>query len=131
MPACRAASRTLVPAATSTCTPSIVSLGTGSAPDQRLELVAELLDVADVGTDRAIVERADRRAGAALGHVEDRVEVFLARLAVDDAVGHLVDPARRLTARRALATGLVGVEARDDHQRLGDRHGLVEHDHAG
>ena len=60
-PAC-AASMTFVPAGTSTSLPSIVTLGTGSAPDQRLELVPELLDVADVRADRAVVERADRRA---------------------------------------------------------------------
>src|SRR5262245_47935180 len=131
MPACRAASRTLVPAATSTSTPSIVSLGTGSTPDQGLELVSELLDVADVGADGAVVERADRRAGAALGDVEDRVEVFLPALAVHDAVSHLVDPARRFATRRALPARLVRVEARHDHQRLGDRDRLVEHDHAG
>src|SRR4029450_9075607 len=77
--------------------------GVGFAPDQILELRAEFLDVADVGTNRAVVEGTDGRARSTLGHVEDGVEVFLAPFALDDAVGHLVDPARRLAARGALA----------------------------
>src|SRR5574341_1110145 len=103
MPAWRAASMRLVPGATSTSLPSMVSLGTGSAPDKRFELLAEFLDVADVGADGAVVEGADRRAGPALGHVQDRVQVFLPALALHDPVGDLVDPARGLPTGRALA----------------------------
>src|SRR2546426_8567112 len=80
-----------VPAGTSTAWPLIVSLGTrdrfagrgrGDSPgarafNQRLELRAELLDVGDIGPDGAIVEGADRRAGAAARDVQDRVEVVL------------------------------------------------------
>src|SRR5882724_3463096 len=97
----------LVPAGTSTALPLIVSLGTGN---QGLELAAEFLDVGDVGAHRAVVEGADRRAGAPLGHVEDGVEILVAAAPLDDPAGHLVDPARRLPARRALPAALVGIE---------------------
>src|SRR5580765_1466227 len=97
----------LVPGATSTSLPSIVSLGI--VGDQGLELAAELLDVADVGADRAVVEGADGGTGSALGHVQDRVQVVLAPLSLDDPVGHLVDPAGRLAARRALPARFVRV----------------------
>src|SRR5439155_8863035 len=120
-PALRAASMRLVSAGTSTCWPLTVSLGMrhglaprrrgGRALGQRLELAPELLDVRDVRADRAVVERADRRAGAATRHVEDRVQVCAASPSLHDPVGHLVDPAGRLPARRALAAALVGVEA--------------------
>src|SRR5258708_13980507 len=109
----------LVPGATSTSFPSIVSLGI--ARDQGLELLTEFLDVADVGADRAVVEGADGGAGAALGHVQDRIEVLLAALPVHDPVRHLVDPAGGLAAGRALAARLVRVEARHHHETLRDR----------
>src|SRR6185369_16057185 len=102
----------LVPAGTSISLPLMVTLGMRATPDQGLELFAEFLDVADVGADGAVVERADGRAGPALGHVQDGVEVFLAPLPLHDPVGHLVDPAGRLAARRALPARLVRVEAR-------------------
>src|SRR2546426_9544825 len=112
----------LVSAGTSTSWPLTVSLGMrhalavrrrgGRALGQRLELAPELLDVRDVRADRAVVERADRRAGAAPSHIEDGVQISPAPTPFDDPVGHLVDPAGRLAARRALAAALVSVEAR-------------------
>src|SRR5712691_11324283 len=102
-----------------------------SCPNQRLELVAELFDVGNIRPDGAVVESADRGAGAALGHVEDRVEVLLATVAGQEALAHLVDPSGGLPARRALPARLVGVEARHHHQRLRDGYRLVEHDDAG
>src|SRR2546422_8876782 len=83
-----------------------------------------------IGPDGAIVEGADRRAGAAARDVQDRVEVVLLPTPLHDPADHLVDPAGRLAAGRTLPAALVGVEPRDDHQRLGDRHRLVHHDHA-
>src|SRR5262245_7173663 len=121
----------LVPGATSTSFPSMVSLGTVATPDERFELVAELLHVADVGADGAVVERTDRRARSAFGDVQDRVEVLLAALTLDDPMRHLVDPARGLAAWRALTARLVRVEARDHHQSIRDRHRLVHDDDAG
>src|SRR3989442_14783199 len=103
----RAASMRFVPAGTSISLPSIVSFdiallvgggldgplrnlpqesdcagkaGARTAPSaltSRFELRPILLDVGDVGAHRAVVERADRRAGAALRDVEDRVEIVL------------------------------------------------------
>src|SRR6266545_7757434 len=128
MPAAFAASMRLVPWGTSTSVPLIWSLGMGAAPDQLLELVPELLDVADIRADGAIVEGADGRSRAAPGDIQDGVEILLAPLALDDAVGDLVDPPGGFPARRALAARLVGVEARHHHQRVGDGHGLVHHD---
>src|SRR5438094_5571996 len=83
----------------------------GRVPDELLELGAEFLDVADVGPDGAVVEGTDGRAGAASGDVENGVEVLFPSLALHDAVADLVDPAGGLPAGRALAAGLVGVEA--------------------
>src|SRR6266540_845382 len=121
----------LVPSGTSTSFPLMVSLGMRARLDQVLELRAELLDVADVWPDGSVVEGADGRPRAALRDVEDGVQVFLATLALDDAAGHLVDPPGGLAARRALAAALVGIEARDDHERLGHGHRVVHHDDAG
>src|SRR3989442_9110778 len=104
-----------VPAGTSTAWPLIVSLGMCLFRDQRLELRAELLDVGDIGPDGAIVEGADRRAGAAARDVEDRVEVVLLPAPLHDPADHLVDPAGRLATGRTLPAALVGVEPRDDH----------------
>ena len=58
---------------------------------------------------------------------EQQVEVLGAAVAVRHPVEHLLDPARALTARRALAARLVGEELGDaprDQQRVD---GLVEH----
>src|SRR5215471_19169018 len=129
-PTWSAASMRLVPGATSTSLPSIVTLGIVAAPHERFELVPELLDVADVGSDGAVVEGADGGAGAPLGDIEDGVEVFLAPLPFHDPMGHLVDPPRGFATGRALSARLVGVEARHHHERLGNRHRLVHHDDA-
>src|SRR5207245_10984362 len=102
----------LVPAGTSTSFPFTVSLGMGN---QRLELSPELLDVGDVRADGAAVKGADRRPGPALGHVEDRVEIILLPAPLDDPPAHLVDPAGRFAARRALGAALVPVEAAPHH----------------
>src|SRR5436309_14357522 len=92
-----------------------------SFPDQHFELVTELLDVGDVGSDGAVVERADGGAGAALGYVEDRVDILLAAMAGQDALAHPVDPARGLAAGGDLAPRPPSVEAGDQHGRRGDR----------
>src|SRR5262245_4134175 len=137
MPSWRAASIRFVPGATSISLPSMVSFitvpGGGlrvvSFRDEGLEFGTEFFDVGDVGADGAVEEGADGRAGPALGEVEDGVEIVLAAVAVHDPVGHLVDPARGLPARCALATALVGVEARHHHEGLGDGDRLVEDNH--
>src|SRR5437879_4775404 len=100
-------------------------------PDERLELGAEFLDVADVGPDGAVVEGTDGRAGAASGDVVNGVAVLFPSLGLHDAVADLVDSAGGLPAGRALAAGLVGVEAGHHHERVRDGHRLVHDDDAG
>src|SRR5215475_1775300 len=101
----------LVPGGTSITLPSMVSAGMAwpSSRNERLEFAAELLDVRHVGPDRPVVEGADGGAGPPAGHVEDLVEVVLLAFPLHEAVGHLVDPARRLATGRALSAALVGV----------------------
>src|SRR4030095_526935 len=109
----------LVPAGTSISLPLMVSLGMDSASDHRLELAAELFHEADVGADGAVVEGADRGAAGPARHVDDGVEILLAAPPLDDPACHLVDPPRGLAARRALATRLMGKEAREHHEGSG------------
>src|SRR5438046_4928739 len=99
----------------------------GRVPDELLELGAEFLDVADVGPDGAVVEGTDGRAGAASGDVVNGVEVLFPSLALHYAVAELVDPAGGLPAGRALAAGVVGVEAGRHNVRVRDGHRL-DHD---
>src|SRR5712692_6506718 len=89
------------------------------APDQVLELGAELLDVADIRPHGAVVEGADGRARPAPGHVEDGVQVLFASLALHDAAADLVDPPRGFPTRRALAARFVGIEAGHHHEASG------------
>src|SRR5262249_40718444 len=106
----------------------MVSLGTAAAPDERLELVAELLDVADVGPDGAVVEGADRRAGRVLGAGQDVVESVFPPLPPNDGGATLVDPPGRRAAGGALPARPVGEEAAPHHERLGDRPRPAKHD---
>src|SRR4029434_3623511 len=92
----------------------------GAVADVMIELRAELLDVRDVRADRAVVEGADRATRAALGDVHDGVGVLRHALPGEDPAGDLVDPPGALATRRALPARLVGVEAGDDVERLGD-----------
>src|SRR5712691_4595980 len=103
----------------------------GGAPDQVLELGAELLDVADVGPDGAVVEGADGRARPALRDVQDGIQVLLPSLALHDAVADLVDPPRGFPTRRALAARFVSIETGHHHEGVRNGHGLVHHDDAG
>src|SRR5262245_23555264 len=84
---------------------------TGPVLDVVVELRPELLDVGDVRADGPVVEGADRRPAGPLGHVHDVVRVPGNALAGQDAADDLEDPAGRLATGRALAAGLVGVEA--------------------
>src|SRR5919198_852941 len=83
---------------------------TASLVDVRLELGAELTQVARDGVDREVAERAERAAEHPVADVLEQVEVGLRRIALLDPRQQLHEPARSLAARRALATGLVHVE---------------------
>src|SRR5437764_7822371 len=78
--------------------------------DVRLELVAELRDVARDDDRVGIAERAEALAVDAVADVEQQVEVGLRRAAVLELAEDRRQPARPLTARRALAARLVLVE---------------------
>src|SRR5204863_462032 len=83
---------------------------TAASVDVRLELVAELVDVARDRHRRRVAERAEALAEDAVAHREEQVELRLVGPAVLDLVQQLHHPARALSARRALAAGLVHVE---------------------
>src|SRR3546814_9814628 len=76
--------------------------------------------------DRRGAERADggllRRPGDpgadVVAHVEQQADVLRAAVAVEHAAHDLLEPARALAARRALAAALQGEEAHDPPGRL-------------
>ncbi len=77
-------------------------------------------------------KRADGGPLVAVSEVFDQVDVAIATLAVDDFVEHAINIPGALAARRALTTGLVGIETRDGLQEL--RHisrGVERRDGAG
>src|SRR5262245_30563217 len=74
--------------------------------DVRLELVAELVDVARDRHRGRVAERAEALAEDAVADVEQQVELGLLRVAVLDLVQELHHPARPLAARRALPARL-------------------------
>src|SRR5947208_5848176 len=77
--------------------------------------------------DRCLPRRPGQTRGDVVAHIEEEVEVLLAPRTVLDAVHDLVDPARTLAARRALAARLVVEEAGDAPSRP-HRAGGVVHD---
>src|SRR5512143_479033 len=79
--------------------------------DVVVELVAVLGEDADGGVARGVAHAADRRAVVELRDLYQPVDVLGAALAGDDAVDDPVHPAHAFAARRALAAGLVVVEA--------------------
>src|SRR3954447_801853 len=81
--------------------------------DVALELVAEVGDVARHRHRHRVAQRAQAVAEDAVAHVQQQVELALARLAHLDAADDLHAPARALAAGRALAAALVLVELRD------------------
>src|SRR5687768_13695472 len=99
-------------------------------------LVAEAVHRRDDRRDRRRAERADRRllrrpcetGRDVVADVEQQLEVVLATGARLDAVHDLLEPRRALSARGALAAGLVGEEAHEVPRRA-DRAGRVVHDH--
>src|SRR5438067_9744326 len=97
--------------------------------DMRLELVAELVDVAGDRHRGRVAERAEALAEDAVADVEQQVELALLCAPVLDLVQELHHPARPLAARRALAARLVHVELRDAEPELNHAGPVVDHDH--
>src|SRR5437899_11471581 len=130
MPRRSAAWMTVSPSGTSTRWPSISSVGMAArrlrdgperAPAEDgvlLELGAELGDERARRHGRGVGQRADGGAHHVARDVEEQVDVGGRRgpLALLEAAEHLLEPARPLAARRALAAGLVMEEALDDEE---------------
>ena len=99
--------------------------------DVRLELVAELVDVARDGDRVGVAERAEALADDAVADVEQQVEVGLRRAAVLDLLEDLRHPAR---ARRGTAcTSRTTRARRTATTRIAELHhaaAVVDHDHA-
>ncbi len=105
-------------------------------PDVRDVLVAEVLQRRHDRAGRAVTERTERLAEDRVRDVEQLLEVLHTALAALEALEDLHEPVGALTARGALAAGLVRVELRpaqhhphdarrlvEDLQRLGAEHG--------
>src|SRR3954454_8354080 len=102
--------------------------GAAAAVDVRLELVPELRDVARDDDRVGVAERAEALAVDPVAHVEQQVELALARGAVLELAQDRRQPARPLAARRALAARLVLVELREPDPELDDAATVVEDD---
>src|SRR5205823_13029668 len=96
--------------------------------DVRLELVAELGDVARDDHRVRVAERAEALAVDAVADVEQQVELALRRAAVLELAQDRRQPARALAARRALPARLVLVELRVADPELHHAAAVVEHD---
>ena len=88
--------------------PSVDPPATG--PDVRLELLAELLEVAERGHRHALTERADGVAHDAVRDVVEGVELLHRAGSVHELLRDAEQPARALAARRALTARFVAVE---------------------
>ena len=99
--------------------------------DVRLELVAELVEVADHRDRVGVAERAQALAVDALGDRDEQVHVGLCAAAVLDLLEDLGQPLRPDSARRALPARLVLVELRHPHGELHHAAAVVDHDHGG
>src|SRR3954467_13605552 len=93
--------------------------GTGLTGDVVFEVPAELAHQAERRHGRALTERTDGVAHDPAADLVDSVELFERSLAGVDLGDDAIDPARALTARRALAARLVAIEG---HQVLHHRH---------
>src|SRR5262245_14143309 len=95
--------------------------------DVRLELGAELAQVALHGIDREVAERAEGTTEDAVADVVEQVEVGVLAAALLDLLEQLHEPARPLAARRALAARLVHVELLRAQRELHHAAALVDH----
>src|SRR5580765_4304330 len=83
---------------------------TAALLDVRLELGAELAEIALHGIDGEVAERAERPSEDAVADALEQVEIRELTAAVLDLLEDLNEPARALPTRRALPARLVHVE---------------------
>src|SRR4051794_17620613 len=98
--------------------------------DVRLELGAELCDVARDDDRVRVAERAEALAVDAVADVEQQVEVRLGGAAVLELAEDRRQPARAFAAGCALAARLVLVELGEAYAELHDAAAVVEDDDA-
>src|SRR5262245_25370090 len=78
--------------------------------DVILKLVPELLDVAADRHGGGVRQRTDGRAHHVEGDAQQMVEIFLAGVAIVDALKCFLEPGCAFPAGRALPAGFVGIE---------------------
>src|SRR3954453_7124690 len=103
--------------------------GAAALVDVRLELAAELAQVALHRIDGEVAERAQRPPQDARADALDQVEIRVLATAVLDLLQELDEPARALATRRALAARLVHVELLRPERELHHAAPLVDHHH--
>src|SRR6186997_2967684 len=103
--------------------------GTAALLDVRLELGAELAEIALHGIDGEVAERAQRPPEDPRADALEQVEIRELAAAVFDPLEDLNEPARALPARRALAARLVHVELLRPQGELHHAAAVVDHHH--
>src|SRR3954451_10089055 len=103
--------------------------GAAALVDVRLELAAELAQIALHRIDGEVAERAQRPSEHARADALDQVEIRVLAAAVLDLLEELDEPARSLAARRALPARLVHVELLRPERELHHAAPLVDHHH--
>src|SRR3954465_12428422 len=97
--------------------------------DVRLELAAELAQVALHRIHREVAQRAQRAPEDARAAALDQIQIRVLAAAVLDLLQELDEPASPLAARRALPAGLVHVELLRAERELHHAAPLVDHHH--
>src|SRR3954470_5825196 len=103
--------------------------GAAALLDVRLELAAELAQVALHRIHGEVAERAQRPSEDARADALDQVEIRVLAAAVLDLLQELDEPAGSLAARRALSARLVHVELLGPQRELHHAAPLVDHHH--
>src|SRR5215831_18609813 len=95
-----------------------------------VELGTEFVDGALHRPHRGITQGTNSLTEDIRTHVQQQINVARTAFTVFDAMQNLRHPSSALTARAALATGLIVVELGQDIGRLHDAHGVIQDHHA-
>src|SRR2546423_14564203 len=98
------------------------------ALNQRLELIAELLDSGDDGYRARIAQHANGFPRHLLGDVEQCVEIFHRPFPVADSFEDLGRPRSSFAALSALRAALVSEEASNSRDHRHHRLRIIDHD---